>query len=108
MANLPKPFESYYDRVLGATITSQRQKERLMKKVKNSSHPQGIYDIRDDKKFLKEQAYIQAHREEFKAATMAGYKPKTERELNEIRQKYGGERVYNPDRPDFDQRRHRS
>ena len=79
-----------------------------MKRVKNSSHPQGIYDIRDDKKFLKEMAAIQRDREGYKAATMAGYKPKTERELNEIRQKYGGERAYNPDRPDYDVRRHRS
>lgn len=108
MANLAKSFEPYYDRVLGATITSQRQKERLMKRVKNSSHPQGIYDIRDDKKFLKEQAYIQAHREEFKAATMAGYKPKTERELHEIRTRYGGERRFDEQRPDIDPRRHRS
>ena len=54
MANITKPFEPYYDRVLGATITSQRQKERLLKAHKSKSHPMGIYDIRDDQKFIKE------------------------------------------------------
>src|SRR3990167_3489555 len=84
MANILKPFEPYYDRVLGQTITSQRQKERLVRAHKSKSHPEGIYDVRDDHKFMKEQAYVQAHREEFKAHTMPGYKPKTEREIEEI------------------------
>ena len=79
-----------------------------MKRVKNSSHPKGIYDIRDDKKFLKEMAAIQKDREGYKAATLPGYKPKTERELHEIRTRYGGERVFDANRPDMDPRRHRS
>ena len=108
MAYVPKSFEPYYDRVLRATVTSQRQKERLMKQVKNSSHPQGIYDIRDDKKFLKEMATIQKDREGYKATIMPGYKPKSERELQEIRERYGGERRHDASRPDFDPRRHRS
>ena len=97
MANLAKPFEPYYDRVLGATVTSQRQKEKLMKKVKNSSHPQGIYDIRDDKKFMSEQMYIQRHREEFKAKMYQGYKPRTQREIERY-----GEKAIQPERPDAD------
>ena len=68
-----------------------------MKKVKNSSHPQGIYDIRDDKKFMSEQMYIQRHREEFKAKMYQGYKPRTQREIERY-----GEKAIQPDRPDVD------
>ena len=108
MPNIPAQFEPYYDRVLRTEITSQRQKESLMKAHKSKSHPQGLYDVRDDKRFLKEMADIQKHREEYKSATMNGYKPKTERELEDIRRRYGGERAFDPSRPDLDPRRHRS
>lgn len=100
MANLNKPFEPYYDRVLGQTITSQRQKERLVKSHKSKSHPQGIYDVRDDHKFMKEQKYIQEHREEFKATTREGYKPMTQRELERH-----GERKHDPSHPTDSARR---
>ena len=104
---MSKSFEPYYDRVLQATVTSQRQKEKLMKAHRSKSHPEGIYDIRDDKKFLKEMDYIQKHREEFRASTQQGYRPKTERELDYIK-RHGGERVFNRERPDYDPRYHRS
>ena len=98
MANITKPFEPYYDRVLGQTITSQRQKERLVRAHRSKSHPEGIYDVRDDHKFMKEQMAIQRDREGYKASTMPGYKPKSERELEEIKRR-GGERAFDRNNP---------
>ena len=100
-------FEPYYDRVLGATVTSQRQKEKLMKAHRSKAHPMGLYDVRDDKKFLKEMEHIQRHREEYKASTMPGYRPKTAREIEEIKRR-GGERAFDRNRPDFNHQHHRS
>ena len=66
-----------------------------MKAHRSKSHPQGLYNVRDDKKFLNEMANIQRHREDYKAKSQPGYKPRTQREIE--RQ---GERVYNPENPD--------
>lgn len=100
-------FEPYYDRVLGSYVTSQRDQDRKMKAHKSKSHPNGLYNVRDDKKFLNEMNYIQKHREDYKATTMPGYKPKTERELEEIKRR-GGERAFDRNRPDFNPNYHRS
>ena len=90
-------FEPYYDRVLGSHITSQHDQDRKMKAHRSPSHPQGLYNVRDDKKFLNEMANLQRHRENYKASTMPGYEPRTQRELE--RQ---GERRYDAARPDAD------
>lgn len=90
-------FEPYYDRTLRSTVVSERDREKKMKKVKNYSHPEGLYNVRDDKKFMKEMAHIQKHREQYKEATHPGYKARTQREI----EKYG-EKSFDQNRPDRD------
>lgn len=90
-------FEPYYDRTLRSVICSEKDREKKMRKFKNYSHPEGLYNVRDDKKFMKEMAYIQKHREEYKAQTHPGYKARTQREIEKQ-----GERSYDQNRPDRD------
>lgn len=92
-----KDFEPYHDRILGGMVVSYRDKEKKMKRVKNEAHPKGVVSVLDDKKFMREMAYIQKHREEYKAMTMPGYKPRTQKEIERY-----GERRYDPNRPDID------
>lgn len=87
-------FEPYYDRVLRSVVTSEHDKERKMRRFKSAGHPNGLYNVRDDKKFMKEMAYIQRHREEYKATQQPGYKP---RSYNEIQRQ--GEHAYDAKRP---------
>ena len=90
-------FEPYYDRVLRSYVTSEHDKEKKMKKLKNYSHPQGLYNVRDDKKFMREMAHIQKNREMYKEATHPGYKARTRSEIEKQ-----GERAYDKARPDMD------
>lgn len=92
--NVDGHFEPYYDRVLRTEVRSERQKERLVKKFKSNGHPDGLYNVRDDKKFMREMAYIQKHREEYKSISQPGYKPRTESEIQ--RQ---GEHAHDEKRP---------
>ena len=89
-------FEPYYDRTLRSMVYSERDKEKKMRSFKNESHPQGLYNVRDDKKFLKEMNYIQKHREEYKALTNPGYKPRTQAEIQKQ-----GEIAHDPNRHDI-------
>ena len=92
-----RPFEPHYDSVLRSWVTSESDKAKKMKKLKNYSHPQGLYNVRDDKKFMKEMQYIQKNREMYKEATHPGYKARTEREI----EKYGT-KAWTPEKPDID------
>src|SRR3990167_4194487 len=47
-------FKPYYDKILRCWVSSSRQQEKLMKKHKSYSHPEGLYALQDDKKFLNE------------------------------------------------------
>ena len=78
-----------------------------MKAHRSKSHPDGLYNIRDDKKFMKEMSDIQRNREMYKASVMPGYKPKTERELEQLK-RHGGEHAFDRNRPGYDPRYHRS
>lgn len=95
--NVPGAFDPYYDRVLGSWVTSEADKYKKMKKHKSESHPHGLYNVRDDKKFMAEMKNIQKHREDYKAVTHPGYKPRTKSEIE--RQ---GERSFDANRPDRD------
>ena len=90
-------FEPYYDRTLRSVVTSERDKEKKARSLRNYSHPEGLYNVRDDKKFMKEMAYIQKHREEYKSTLHKGYKPRTQGEIEKR-----GEKAYDPSRPDID------
>lgn len=97
-----RTFEPYYDRTLRSWVSSERDKEKKMSKFRSSGHPDGLYNVRDDKKFMREMAYIQKNREEYKAQIQPGYKPRTQREIEKQ-----GERAYVADRPDRDSFRKR-
>jgi hypothetical protein len=93
-------FEPYYDRVLEAHVSSYSDREKKMNKLSNYSHPKGVVSVRDNKKFMREMAYIQKHREEYKEKIMPGYKARTEREIEKQ-----GERRYDPNSPNIRSRR---
>ena len=68
-------FEEFMHPIIGKVITSRSQLEKERTNHKSRSHPEGLYDLRDDKKFIQEMKYIKKHREEIKASRVPGYKP---------------------------------
>ena len=60
-----RPFEPYYDPVLRTEVSSSRELEKKMKKLKNYSHPEGLSPINDDKTFLKECKDIRENRMDY-------------------------------------------
>lgn len=95
-------FEPYYDRTLKAWVCSEKDRVKKMRTFGDSRGPRPLRDIRDNKKFIAEMAYIQKHREDYKSTEWKGYKPRTQGEIE--RQ---GEKSYDPNRPDRDSFRKR-
>ena len=90
-------FQPYFDRTLKKYICSERERLKEMRSFGDSRGPRPLRDIRDNYKHMQESANIQRHREDFKASTWPGYKPRTKAQIEKQ-----GERGYVPEAPDRD------
>lgn len=82
----PVVFDAYFDPTVGKYLTSYKQQEREGRKYVTPQHPKGLSLVNENKKFMREMAYIRKHKLDY---IKMQYQKDTKNEPDHLRKRVG-------------------